>query len=126
MVFKEGEKMLKINLKDHKSSQCHVEVEKHHNVCDNTDRINLWFVSYVTGVIHAYEEPAEAEIPRGFRIECTGTYSPTTRKQIGWFLKEYFPQLNYFDMKEIVPCGDFITSEMDKSTYNRLKEMLED
>ena len=118
--------MLNLKLKNHQYCQCHVEVEKVHNNCDNSDRIELWFVSYVTGVIHAYEEPVESETPRGFRIECTGTYSQTTRKQIGYFLKEYFPQLNYYDMKEIVPCGDFIISEMDKSSYNRLKEMLED
>lgn len=39
------------------------------------------------------------------QVECTGTYSQTTRKQIGWFLKEYMPHLNYFDMKSIVGKG---------------------
>lgn len=32
-------------------------------------------------------------------LECTGTYSQTTRKQIGRFLLEYAPNLNYQDAK---------------------------
>ena len=35
-------------------------------------------------------------------IMCTGTYSATTRKHIGYFLKEYAPDLCYYDMKNIV------------------------
>lgn len=75
-------------LRDHKSSQCHVLISE--------DGKEINFVSYTTTVII---------ITRGEdgkrHIECTGTYSPTTRKQIGWFLKEYAPDLNYFDMKRI-------------------------
>ena len=32
-------------------------------------------------------------------LECTGTYSNTTRKQIGRFLREYAPNLSYHDAK---------------------------
>lgn len=32
-------------------------------------------------------------------LECTGTYSATTRKHIGAFLKEYAPNLCYQDVK---------------------------
>lgn len=32
-------------------------------------------------------------------LECTGTYSQTTRKQIGRFLREYAPNLSYQDAK---------------------------
>lgn len=38
-------------------------------------------------------------------MECTGTYSATTRKQMAWFLKEYAPDLTYYDMKAIVGKG---------------------
>ena len=44
------------------------------------------FVSYTTPVISIS--------PDGW-LSCTGTYSPTTRKQIGRFLREYAPRLNY-------------------------------
>lgn len=74
------------NLKDHKYSQCHVRLR--------ADEIQFW--SYSTLVITAtYRKDG------GHVIRCTGTYSPTTRRQIGWFLKEYFPALNYYDIKEI-------------------------
>ena len=80
--------MLK-KLADHKSSQCHVDITA--NV--------ITFISYVTPVIYM-------SVINGKRvIECTGTYSATTRKQIGWFLKEYAPDLNYYDMKSIVGKG---------------------
>lgn len=48
------------------------------------------FVSYNTSVITID--------PHGW-LTCTGTYSPTTRKQIGRFLKEYAPNLCYQDAK---------------------------
>lgn len=77
------------NLKDHASAQCHVRI------WDNGD---IDFISYVTRVISIH----------GDKIECTGTYSRTTAKQIGWFLREYMPNLNYYDMKKIVGKG-FVT-----------------
>ena len=44
------------------------------------------FISYTTRVITI--------TPDGW-MSCTGTYSPTTRKQIGRFLREYAPLLTY-------------------------------
>ena len=32
-------------------------------------------------------------------LSCTGTYSQTTRRHIGSFLKEYAPNLNYYNAK---------------------------
>lgn len=85
----EVDTMLKKNLRDHASAQCHVEIEN--------DRVV--FVSYTTPVIFITHE-------NGKRcVECTGTYSQTTRKQIGWFCKEYLPGLCYHDMKTIVGAG---------------------
>ena len=46
----------------------------------------IHFISYTTRVISI--------TPDGW-LECTGIYSPTTRKQIGRFLCEYAPLLNY-------------------------------
>lgn len=77
------------NLKDHKSSQCHVIINGNEIV----------FVSYTTAVIRIIYEGAKR------LIECSGTYSATTRKQIGWFLKEYANDLCYYDMKSIVGKG---------------------
>ena len=58
------------------------------------------FISYTTPIIFMSKDE------RGSRVmECTGTYSQTTRKQIGRFLKEYAPDLTYYDMKKIAGCG---------------------
>ena len=44
------------------------------------------FMSYTTSVIY---------IDDNGWLTCTGTYSPTTRKQMGRFLKEYAPMISY-------------------------------
>ena len=78
-------------LKDHKYANCHVGIQEFefHTLYQ--------FVSYDTVVINVAVGKKE-----GRWIECTGLYSRTTRKQIGWFLKEYFPELTYQDIKKIV------------------------
>ena len=48
------------------------------------------FISYITRVI---------TIDADGWLEITGTYSQTTRKQIGRFLREYVPHLCYQDVK---------------------------
>ena len=81
--------MTNTKLNNHKYAQCHVE----------QDQNRTCFVSYHTAVIFI-------EYRNGERfIECTGTYSQTTRKQIGWFLHEYLPEFSYYDMKQIVGRG---------------------
>lgn len=62
------------------------------------DNGNVNFISYSTRVISI--ENAISMNKSSRKIECTGTYSPTTRRQIGWFLKEYAPDLNYYDIKK--------------------------
>ena len=69
-------------LANHPYSQCHVEIAPNGEI---------YFFSYVTLVCHIDSE--------GW-LECTGTYSQTTRKQIGWFLKEYAPAMNYHMVKQ--------------------------
>lgn len=71
-------------LSDHVYSQCHVEIAPNGEIS---------FFSYVTLVCHIDAE--------GW-LECTGTYSQTTRKQIGWFLKEYAPTMTYQMVKQCV------------------------
>lgn len=55
----------------------------------NSNGIHL--VSYTTCVCSIDND--------GF-LSCTGTYSATTRKHIGAFLKEYAPNLCYQDVKK--------------------------
>lgn len=65
-------------------------------------------VSYQTDVIIFDKQMSE--------IVCTGTYSPTTRKHIGAFLKEYFPQLSYQDMKQLHAKSE-IYNTLTKEVY---------
>lgn len=73
-------------LRDHSSAQCKVQLIE-------GERVDL--VSYTTRVISIWHEGGKRF------VECTGTYSATTRKHIAWFLREYAPDLNYYDMKKI-------------------------
>lgn len=50
------------------------------------------FISYRTTVIEIN--------PDGW-MKCNGTYSQTTRKQIGWFLRECAPSFNYYTAKQL-------------------------
>lgn len=90
-------------LEHHKSAQCRVCI-------DNDGTIN--FISYSTLVIKAV--PDENGI---YYLSCTGTYSNATRKQIGWFLKEYFGDVSYYDMKESAERGNIITAEMKHAKF---------
>lgn len=78
-----------VKLSDHKYAQCKVRLY---------DDGTIVLVSYSTEVIRA--------IPYGkglssYKLYCTGTYSRTTIRQIGWFMREYFNLSNYYDMKNI-------------------------
>lgn len=64
-----------------------------------SDDGSVHFISYTTRVI---------TIDADGWATCTGTYSQTTRKQIGNFLKEYAPRLNYYSMKAIAETGERI------------------
>lgn len=69
-------------LSDHASAQCCVRIYDNGDIC---------FQSYRTDVLY-YDALFN-------RLYCSGTYSQTTRKQIGWFLRGYFPNLSYYDCK---------------------------
>ena len=69
-------------LDNHRYSQCHVEI----------DAAAIHFFSYSTLV---------CSIEEGW-LSCSGLYSMTTRKQIGWFLKEYAPRITFQMVKQCV------------------------
>lgn len=78
------------HLRAHPGCQCYIV--RH-------DNGSIDFISYVTRVI-------SLKIQNGKRfVECTGTYSPTTARQITYFLREYAPDLNLSDMKRIIGKG---------------------
>ena len=72
-----------MKLKNHPYAQCSVQVHLDGSVV---------FRSYSTVVIYIDED--------GW-LYVTGLYSATTRKQIGYFLKEYVPALSYQDIKSL-------------------------
>ena len=55
-------------------------------ICHDGTRL----ISYGTVIINI--------TPDGW-LTCTGTYSPTTRKHISAFIREYAPRLSYYDAK---------------------------
>ena len=87
--------MEKLKLKNHPYCNCYI--------LKDDDIIKL--VSYITEVIIAVRNPKNKN---EWFLKCTGTYSQTTRKQISSFLREYFPKINYFDMKEIAGKETFL------------------
>ena len=68
-------------LTDHPYSQCYVSIDP---------KVGIRFYSYRTLVI---------TIDNDGWLTCYGLYSATTRKQIGWFMREYCSPLTYHDVK---------------------------
>lgn len=83
-------------IRGHESAACKVR-----KYADGT----LDLISYNTLVVRA------ERIPAGYEIECSGTYSATTAKHIGYFLKTYFPMLSYYDLKGIANSEESIVVE---------------
>lgn len=88
-----------IKLTEHKSAQCNINI--HAN--------KIEFISYTTVVITATHVEGNT-----YRLTCTGLYSNTTRRQIGWFLQEYFGNINYYDIKDIAGTDKFIDTILTK------------
>ena len=72
-----------MKLKNHPYAQCSVRV-----LFDGS----VVFTSYNTNIIY---------IDKDKQLSVSGLYSATTRKQIGYFLKEYVPALTYQDIKSL-------------------------
>lgn len=81
----------------HKYANCRISVYREDG---RVTCVSLW--SYSTDVCGIYFDDADG----AWHVYCTGTYSQTTRKQIGWFSHElcyaYAPcNINYYDFKGI-------------------------
>ena len=72
-----------MKLKNHPYAQCSVRV-----LLDGS----IVFTSYKTDVIY---------IDKAGWLYVSGLYSATTKKQIGYFLKEYVPFLSFQDIKRL-------------------------
>lgn len=84
-------------LKNHASAQARVL----------TTENGLVLYSYNTEVI---------KLENGW-LQCYGLYSMTTRKHIGWFLREYLPQFSFQDIKLLYNAGmkmNIVTGECVK------------
>ena len=96
-------------LDSHKYANCQVSVVWKDG---RITGISLW--SYSTDVCGIYLDEDDDE----WHVYCTGTYSTTTRKQIGWFARElcyaYAPcNLSYYGFKTTYE------SDIDSSLPNR-------
>lgn len=77
-------------LHDHPYANCKViETE-----VTGDETIRRWVLrSYTTDVVLVRETPTTWE------LTCYGTYSQTTRRQIGWFLKDIGSPFTYYSAK---------------------------
>lgn len=83
-------------LKNHPYAQAQVRITED----ENGVRRAVELISYSTNVCGIYYDED------GTFLECSGTYSQTTRKQIGWFCHEYLPSsVSYYTFKNIVDKG---------------------
>ena len=64
-------------------------------------------ISYKTDVI----------IVTGKCMKCTGLYSMTTRKHISAFLREYYPHISFYDVKEIAGHDDLYIDTVTGDTH---------
>lgn len=118
--------MIKLKLKNHPGCNHSIQVEQNRN----NNLLEITFISYKTEIVKCYELPREMEIPNGFQIFCnpienpkTGNFSRSTARQLGYFIKEYFPELHYSDLKEISISKDFIHGRMDSGRYEFIKNL---
>lgn len=88
----------KLKLKNHPYSNCYVLKD-----FEDEKIVAVHFISYTTEVITAVKSE------NYWLVKCHGTFSQTTAKQIGYFLKEYFPELNYYDMKNSFKKNEVIS-----------------
>ena len=84
-------------LASHQYAKCHVSVYREDG---RVYCVSLW--SYSTDVCGIYLDEDDG----AWHVYCKGTYSQTTRKQIGWFARElcyaYAPcEIHYYAFKSI-------------------------
>ena len=91
--------MKMVKLQDHEQAQAHVRIEPN----------KIVLVSYTTDVIIARKALGYAWV-----LEVTGLYSNTTKRHISWFMKEYFPSRNYYEIKEGMQDDLLIIAKLEK------------
>ena len=98
--------MLSFRLKNHPGCNCHVDIDVYKKV--------IHFISYTTEILRC-----ELEEDGLWSITCVGAYShtddtpftKTTARQISWFLREYFPSVSYYTVKDAAIKNYVINSE---------------
>lgn len=55
-----------------------------------------------TRVLQSYNTLVAAYNPNTKTIECSGTYSNTTTRHIGWFAQFFVPGANYYTFKDAI------------------------
>ena len=82
--------MTKVKLKNHPGCQCHVE---------KYDNGTIVFVSYKTPIAKI-EKGMLCPIQNGKYWDDERIYTPTTARQISYFLREYAPSISYQQFKK--------------------------
>ena len=104
-------------LKNHRYAQCGMYRE--YPLIHGAMHIEWGFISYTTRVI----------IVRGSRVIFTGKYSPTTSRQMTWWLAEYGNKLKGLTKKTLEIMAkeslayDFETGELTPLTHDELREI---
>lgn len=95
---------------------CHAHVKINFDKNAHVNKIELW--SYETRVCGAYRIQND-----GWAVFCTGTYSPTTRRQISWFSRQPWQshrawKLSYKFFEDISEkCPEGVRNATDEEAY---------
>lgn len=87
-------------LTDHEHAQANVVIQDSITI---PQVIDIALISYITTVIWVSIDCYTKTV----FVQCTGLYSRTTIKHIGWFCREYL-NCSYYDIKEIAGTGEVI------------------
>ena len=91
-------------IRGHEYSQCGWNRETH----PERDEMVIQFVSYETIVVEIVGKNSTAKEDW---LHCYGTFSQTTRKQMGWFMREMAQRYGY--------CADLCTYQQCKDCYEK-------
>lgn len=81
-------------LRNHPYANCKVFEEEFYDTDTGVVTMRHWWLrSYSKDVVSV------RETPRTWGLTCYGTHSQTTRRQIGWFLKDIGAPFTYYSVK---------------------------
>lgn len=109
-----------VDLKAHKNSECHVEID------EATGVITFW--SYKTEIVTAtpagdkeydiqVHNASEYNQSWNNRLKEDAPFSPTTARQLGWFLGEWFYGVTYKQAKESALCGNVLRARLTRERF---------